>query len=99
MTGYIIAQECVLNLIETDFQFHKTIINGCNNLLFISLFETLKSFLYVEIEQSQEDYKNLLKIPTEHELHVNALLTGDKTKAYTAYSSHIANIKNRLKNR
>ncbi len=50
-------------LIEADFQFHYIIIQGCNNTLFSSLFETLRSFLYDEIEQSQIDYTDLSKIP------------------------------------
>ena len=86
-------------LIEDDFQFHTIIVQGCNNTLFTSLFKTLRSFLYDEIKQSQQDYTDLSKIPAEHNLLLNALLTGDKSTVYSAYSNHIANIKDRLKNR
>jgi GntR family transcriptional regulator, transcriptional repressor for pyruvate dehydrogenase complex len=86
------------NLIEADFQFHNIIIQGCNNNLFTSLFETLRSFLYDEIKQSQLDYTDLTKIPIEHNMLLKALLTGDKATVYSAYSDHISNIKERLKN-
>lgn len=86
------------NLIEADFRFHNIMIKGCNNTLFTSLFDTLRSFLYDEIKQSQLDYKDLTKIPNEHDILLNALLTGNKSTVYTAYSNHISNIKERLRN-
>ncbi len=86
-------------LIEDDFQFHTIIVQGCNNTLFTSLFKTLRSFLYDEIKQSQLDYTDLSKIPAEHDLLLNALLTGEKSIVYSAYSKHISNIKERLKKR
>lgn len=87
------------NLIEADFQFHNIIVQGCKNTLFTSLFETLRSFLYDEIKQSQLDYTDLSKIPAEHDLLLSALLTGEKSSVYSAYSDHISNIKERLRNR
>lgn len=85
------------NLIDSDFRFHITIVNSCNNTLFTSLFETLRSFLYDEIKQSQHDYTDLSKIPAEHNLLLTALLTGEKSAVYSAYSDHISNIKARLR--
>ncbi|RKX83629.1 MAG: GntR family transcriptional regulator [Spirochaetes bacterium] len=85
------------NLIEADFQFHNTIIQGCNNTLFTSLIKTLKSFLYNEIEQSQLVYTDLTQIPKEHELLLSALLSGKKSSVYSAYSDHISNIKERMR--
>jgi DNA-binding FadR family transcriptional regulator len=87
-----------VSLIEADFQFHNIIIEGCKNTLFSSLFKTLRSFLYDEIKQSQLDYNDLSKIPAEHDLLLNALLTGEKSTVYSAYSDHISNIKERLRN-
>jgi len=86
------------SLIEADFQFHNIIIQGCKNTLFTSLFKTLRSFLYDEIERSQLDYTDLSKIPEEHVLLLDALLSGKKSSVYSAYSNHISNIKQRLSN-
>ncbi len=80
-------------LIEDDFQFHYTILTGNNNTLFLSLFETLKSFLYNEIKESQMKYRDLGKIPREHKVLLNAIKSGNP---YKAYAGHIANIKEKL---
>ncbi len=84
-------------LIELDFNFHLTIMESCNNSLFLSLFDTLKSFLYDEIKQSQLDYVELSFIPAEHNELLNALLSGKKSTVLSAYSDHISNIKERLR--
>ncbi len=84
-------------LIELDFNFHLTIMESCNNSLFLSLFDTLKSFLYDEIKQSQLDYVELSFIPAEHNELLNALLSGKKSIVLSAYSDHISNIKERLR--
>ena len=52
-----------------------------------------------KIDKSQMDYKDLSKIPSEHKEMLNALLSGDKSIVYSAYSDHISNIKERLRNR
>ena len=85
-------------LIELDFNFHLKIMESCNNSLFLSLFDTLKSFLYDEIKQSQLDYQELSLIPKEHDELLNALLSGEKSTVLLAYSDHISNIKERLRN-
>jgi len=84
-------------LIDDDFQFHFTILSGSGNSLFLSLFETLKSFLYDEIGKSQVKYKNLYKIPKEHEILLNTLKAGTSLQVFTAYTEHISNIKEKLK--
>jgi len=84
-------------LIELDFNFHHAIIESCNNSLFLSLFDTLKSFLYDEIKQSQLDYKDLSKISEEHMALLKSLQSGDSTQVLNTYSAHIANIKARIK--
>ncbi len=87
-------------LIEYDFMFHHKILAGCGNNLFLSLFETLRSFLYKEIENSQMKYKNLKKIPEEHEIILKALKQaehGIPDLVYSTYHAHITNIKEKLK--
>ncbi len=84
-------------LIEDDFQFHYTILTGSENALFLSLFETLKSFLYNEIEKSQMKYQDLDRIHKEHKTLLNALKSGNSMKVFTSYSGHITNIKEKLK--
>lgn len=87
-------------LVEYDFTFHHKILAGCGNNLFLSLFETLRSFLYKEIENSQMRYKDLKKIPEEHKTILNALKQaeyGIPDLVYSVYHAHISNIKEKLK--
>ena len=87
-------------LVEYDFMFHHKILAGCGNNLFLSLFETLRSFLYKEIENSQMKYKNLNKIPEEHGVILKALKQaehGVPDLVYSVYHDHISNIKEKLK--
>ena len=86
-------------MIEYDFQFHYTIIEDSGNTLFVSLYNTLRSFLYDEIDQSQTDYSDPSLIPEEHRALIEAFKTGDRMAAQTAYESHIRNIKTRLAHR
>lgn len=84
-------------LINLDFNFHNTIIEYEKNELYISLYNTLKSFLYDEIKQTQMNYENLKLIPKEHKKLIDAIKTGDQTKVLEAYQDHIRNIKYKLK--
>jgi len=84
-------------LINLDFNFHKTIIEYEKNELYISLYNTLKSFLYDEIKQTQMNYENLKLIPKEHRNLIDAIKTGDQTQVLKAYQGHIRNIKYKLK--
>ncbi len=83
-------------LIEDDFLFHLTILSSYRNSLFLSLFDTLKSFLYKEIESSQMAYRDLNKIPEEHKVILDALNSGDPEEVSSAYHAHIINIKEKL---
>ena len=84
-------------LIDLDFNFHKAIIEYEKNELYISLYNTLKSFLYDEIKQTQMNYENLKLIPKEHNNLLDAIKTGDQIKVLKTYQEHIRNIKYKLK--
>lgn len=84
-------------LIELDFNFHHSIIEYEKNELYISLYNTLKSFLYDEIKKTQMNYDNLKLIPQEHDNLIQAIKKGDQTIALIAYQGHIRNIKYKLK--
>ena len=83
-------------LVQEDYAFHQTILNGSGNQLFISLFDILKSFLLHEIETSQASYKDMRKIHLEHKALYDALKSGDIAQAETSYTAHISNIKSIL---
>lgn len=86
-----------ISLIQSDFNFHLSIIEYEKNELYISLYNTLKSFLYDEIRTTQMSYENLKLIPQEHGNLVNMIKTGNQNDVLTAFQDHIKNIKYKLK--
>lgn len=85
-------------LIMLDFKFHGTIIKSNQNAQFYSLYQTLRSFLVEEIKKSQENYQDPAQIPAEHQIITESVASGDIHKALLAYTDHIYNIKNRIRN-
>lgn len=85
------------SLIISDFDFHYEIIEFVGNELFISLYNTLKSFLHDEIKKTQMSYQNLELIPLEHKNLTDAIRSGEQTTAIIAFQQHIENIKYKLK--
>ena len=83
-------------LIEADYNFHNVIVKSTGNGLFYSIYKTLKSFMYEEIEQSQSDYSDLNQIVHEHQSIVDTIRSGEVDRSVTTFSSHIDNIENRL---
>lgn len=84
-------------LIEADFQFHYAVIRSSGNLLFASIYDTLRSFLHAEIKRSQDDYEDPRQICDEHRQLIAAIATGEQLQAVAAYTGHIENIKRRVK--
>ncbi|MDF1566887.1 MAG: GntR family transcriptional regulator [Spirochaetaceae bacterium] len=86
-------------LIDDDYRFHFAIIKSSSTPLFISIYETLRSFLHHEIKASQDDYDDTSLIYKEHESLLKAIKSGQKSTIMLDYINHIDNIKMRLKHR
>ncbi len=84
-------------LVEADYAFHNIIVKSTENSLFYSIYKTLKSFMYEEIIQSQNDYTDPGMIVSEHQSIINTIRSGDINQSVKTFSSHIENIENRLK--
>lgn len=84
-------------IIILDFNFHHSIIEYEQNELYLSLYNTLKSFLYHEIKKNQMSYGNLQMIPAEHGKLIEAMKTGNQTEALMVFQGHISNIKYKLR--
>lgn len=84
-------------LIEADFRFHKAIIQSSGSVLFASIYDTLRSFLHAEIKRSQDDYDDAHQICFEHRELVASIASGEVLLATTVYTSHIDNIKRRVR--
>ncbi len=86
------------NLVEEDFRFHRAIISSSGNPLLLSIYDTLRSFLYGEISKSQSDYTDLGLIPREHRKILDDIKSGNRIEILSGYIQHIENIKIRLRN-
>jgi len=80
-------------MVDSDYEFHRIVIEGCGNKIFQELYIVLRSFMYDEIEKSQRQESNRRHIIEEHKALLDALITGDKLRAEEAYLAHINNIK------
>ena len=85
-----------LRLIENDFRFHNAIIGSAGTPLFDSIFETLRSFTYDEIEKSQDDYQDESQIYREHLHLLKSIRSGRSPEILDDYIAHIENIKKRI---
>ncbi len=91
-----VAEGTYEELIDADFQFHLTIITSQENAQFSSLYQTLRSFLYGEMRESQDTYSNPALIPSEHNEIVRAIESGDLMTVLHTYTGHIVNTKQRI---
>jgi len=91
-----IADKDTHAVIQADYDFHRRIITGVSNSLFVEFYDILRSFLLKEIEESQSRYMDRSKILEEHRALLKALQSGDLQTATNAYQAHINNIKNLL---
>ena len=91
-----IANQDANAVIQADYDFHRCIIEGVSNTLFVEFYDILRSFLLKEIEASQSRYMDRTKILEEHRALLDALVSGNLQTAANAYQAHIDNIKNLL---
>jgi DNA-binding FadR family transcriptional regulator len=91
-----IASQDTSAVIQADYDFHRCIIEGVSNTLFVDFYDILRSFLLKEIEASQSRYMDRTKIFEEHRALLDALVSGDLQTAINAYQGHIENIKRLL---
>ena len=83
-------------VIQADYDFHRRIVSGVSNTLFVDFYDMLRAFLFKEIEKSQGTYTDRLRILAEHTELLNAMTSGDLRAAESAFLSHIDNIKRLL---
>ena len=81
---------------DDDYRFHFAVIKSSRTPLFISIYETLRSFLQDAIGKSQDDYDDARQIFLEHEQILDRIKKGQKMELLATYIGHIENIKTRL---
>lgn len=78
--------------INADYNFHRHIIEVCNNDVFTNLYHTMKSFMYEEINTSQSNVENQKAIIKEHNDLIEIIIKGDYFKATEKFRKHIKDI-------
>ena len=72
-----------------DYNFHYIIIKSTGNEIFKSIYKTLKSFLFEEINLSQKAYVDPSSIVRDHLAILEAIKTGDVNRAMRTFNDHI----------
>ena len=85
------------DLSDADYEFHRIMVESCNNGVFSSIYDTLRSFMREEIRKT-----NILEAArsrgfTEHKMIVDSIRAGDPSDAAKAFQEHIDGIRDQLR--
>ena len=83
-------------LIEADYNFHSAIVEGSDNQIFVSIYHSLKSFMFEEINKSYKYVYNEETIVKDHLEIIDTIKTGDRLKASRVILKHVDLIKRRF---
>jgi len=75
-------------LVRLDYNFHRMILEEVGNKIVISIYETLKSFLYEEIKKSHLSVDAFPRQSDNHLLLLNAITSGSPETAAGAIKHH-----------
>jgi GntR family transcriptional regulator, transcriptional repressor for pyruvate dehydrogenase complex len=76
-------------LTEADYTFHQITIEGSENSLFTAIYRTLKAFMTEEITRTHAALEDLGDVVKEHQLILDAIRTGNASKAKRAFEAHL----------
>jgi DNA-binding FadR family transcriptional regulator len=77
-----------------DYNFHKHIIEVCQNDIFNNLYSTMKSFMQAEINSSQSDLLDKKSIIANHNSLIESVMYDDYYTSTEKFRSHIRNFDN-----
>jgi GntR family transcriptional repressor for pyruvate dehydrogenase complex len=85
------------DLSDADYEFHRKIVESCNNGVFSGIYDTLRSFMREEIRKT-----NLLETArsrgfAEHKMIADSIRAGDPSGAAKAFQGHIDGIRDQLR--
>jgi GntR family transcriptional regulator, transcriptional repressor for pyruvate dehydrogenase complex len=84
-------------LIQADYDFHGVIIGSSGNALFMSIYATLRSFMFEEIKKTNLLETERSAMVREHRAILNAILSGDTQKVLRAFARHIETTRRQLR--
>lgn len=75
-------------LVDADYDFHFALVSAAENELFVSLLETLDSFLHVQIKRAYLAVPDLKEIAEDHQDLLAVLRAGDLDAAVARHRRH-----------
>jgi GntR family transcriptional regulator, transcriptional repressor for pyruvate dehydrogenase complex len=84
-------------LIEADYNFHRAIIVGYANSIFIASYEILKSFMYEEIERAHRSRSDHTDTVQDHEKIIKGIESGNIIQSLQIYRTHIETTKEQVR--
>lgn len=82
--------------IAADYDFHGEIIRSTGNQVFISIYQTLGSFMREEIRKTNPDEAAHAHAVQEHEALLAAVEAGETSRALAAYNAHLRTTRDQL---
>lgn len=80
-------------MIENDTRFHHLIMEGTGNKLLATMLEQLQELVLRFRYLYYDDFRRAEKMPEEHEIILEGIMTGDGQKARIAADNHIDGLK------
>jgi GntR family transcriptional repressor for pyruvate dehydrogenase complex len=84
-------------LIQADYDFHGAIIGSPGNALFMSIYATLRAFMFEEIKKTNRLAAERSAMVREHRAILNAILSGEGEKVLRAFARHIETTRRQLR--
>jgi GntR family transcriptional repressor for pyruvate dehydrogenase complex len=78
------------DLIEADYDFHQTTVQASDNSLFVSIYDTLRSFTLEEIKRCHEAVEYPLIPKHNHQQILKAIKSGDIVQIVLIYKQFVA---------
>jgi DNA-binding GntR family transcriptional regulator len=78
------------DLIEADYNFHQATVQASDNSLFVSIYDTLRSFTLEEIKRCHEAVEYPLIPKNNHQQILKAIKSGDIVQIVLIYKQFVA---------
>jgi GntR family transcriptional repressor for pyruvate dehydrogenase complex len=85
------------DLSDADYEFHRIMVESCNNGVFSSIYATLRSFMREEIRKTNVLEAARSRGFAEHKMILDSIRTGDPIAAAKAFQEHIEGIRDQLR--
>ena len=89
-------QNDLQKLVEADYNFHYAIIRCSENPILISIYETLRSFMFQEMDKAMSAFEDYHTAIRNHKRIIEKITTGDIFEALKAYRQHISETKQQI---